>query len=265
MSESNKKVSPCFSYPGSKRRLLGEIIPLIPEHRTYLEPFAGSLAVLLAKEAVRCEIVNDINQDLITFYRYVKLHKEALFEELPRNFSSRADFELMKSREPVTELERVVRWYLVKVNSFGAQDGNFQLSRTRFSGFEPQRHLNLIEGVAERLRNVTIECRDWEWVVGYWDSPETFIFLDPPYVECASTAYRPFSESEMIKVRDRLQQVKASWILTCDNSPTCRKIFSGYTVREVGISYSVGTKPKQASEMIVVSPNLAKTLEVASA
>lgn len=243
--------------------MLQQLLPLIPAHKTYVEPFAGSLAVLLAKPAARLEVVNDLNHDLITFYRYVRWHKEALFDELQKYTSSRMEFDALKAMEPQTDLQRAVKWYLVKVNSFGAQDGTFQLSRTRFSGFEPERHLALIEAVSERLRNVTIESRDWEWVVGYWDGPETFIFLDPPYVECGVTAYRPFSEAEMIRVRDRLMTLQAKWVLTCDNSPTCRKIFSGLPWKEVGISYTVGTKAKEASELIVVSPNLASEVAVA--
>lgn len=243
--------------------MLKSLLPLIPEHRVYIEPFAGGLAVLLGKPAARCEVVNDINEELITFYRYVRLHPESLFEELRKNnFSSRAEFEALRDMTPVTDLQKAVRWFLVKVNSFGAQDTTFQISRTNFSGFDPDRHIPLIEAISERLRNVTIECRDWEWVVNKWDCEEAFIFLDPPYVECSSTAYRPFSEAEMIKVRDTLAECKAKWVLTCDNSPTCQRIFAGHDIREVGVNYSVGRMNKAASEMIVVSENLARELEV---
>lgn len=75
-------LKPCFPYPGGKTKLLKQILPRIPDHSTYIEPFAGGLAVLLSKPRAKVEVVNDLNTDLITFYRYVQHHFPALKAEL---------------------------------------------------------------------------------------------------------------------------------------------------------------------------------------
>ena len=40
-------MNPVFAYPGGKRRMLKYILPVIPAHDTYIEPFAGGLAEAL--------------------------------------------------------------------------------------------------------------------------------------------------------------------------------------------------------------------------
>ncbi len=60
-------MNPAFSYPGGKRKMLKYILPLIPLHKTYLEPFAGGLAVFLAKERARVEVINDLNREIANF------------------------------------------------------------------------------------------------------------------------------------------------------------------------------------------------------
>lgn len=86
------RVKPAVSWPGGKSRLLKHILPLIPEHTCYCEPFAGGLAVLLAKQRSGIEVINDLNGDLITFYRCVRFHQDALLTELEFVMNSRQEF-----------------------------------------------------------------------------------------------------------------------------------------------------------------------------
>ena len=79
-----KKVKPCFAYAGGKTKLLKHILPLIPEHKKYVESFAGGLAVLLSKERSKVEVVNDLSSDLANFYRVLRFHKEALILSLKK-------------------------------------------------------------------------------------------------------------------------------------------------------------------------------------
>jgi DNA adenine methylase len=64
-------VKPPVAYCGGKTTIADRIVALLPEHGHYVEPFAGSLAVLLAKPPSRMETVNDIDQDLI-FWRVLR-------------------------------------------------------------------------------------------------------------------------------------------------------------------------------------------------
>ena len=65
-------VRPPIGYHGAKTRIAREIVQLFPEHDGYVEPFCGSLSVLLAKPRARIEIVNDLDESIVTFWRVVR-------------------------------------------------------------------------------------------------------------------------------------------------------------------------------------------------
>jgi DNA adenine methylase len=254
---------PAFPYPGGKTRLLGHILPLIPEHRAYVEPFAGGLAVLLAKPQSVLEVVNDFSSDIVNFYRYTRHHPTALLAELNGIYrlNSREDFALLLANPGSTDLQRAARWFLLLVCSFGAKSESWgRAPHCGYHGWSPDRHEALITRLSERLQRVAIEHGDWEKVVQDYDAPDAFFFLDPPYVASRKTAYAPFSEAEMERVRRRLDKLKAKWLLTCDDSPQCRRIFTGLPAKPIGIKYALGTiygTPKTSGELLVMHPALA--------
>ena len=61
-----------LKYPGAKNRLATWICGYIPKHDVYLEPFAGSLAVLLNKQRSHIETVNDIDEEIVNFFRILR-------------------------------------------------------------------------------------------------------------------------------------------------------------------------------------------------
>ena len=232
---------------------------MIPTHKTYVEPFAGGMAVLLAKSRAQCEVINDVDQNLVNFYRFVKHHKKALFMEMEGYLNSRADFYELRKNPGITDLQKAARWFLVKVCSFGAKSESWGRGKSRYAGFDLKRHFKLIDAVAARLNRVLIENKDWEEIVDFFDTPDTFFFFDPPYVDCGRTAYDPFTESDMKCLCERIKPLKGNWLLTCDDSIQCRSIFRGLPFIELHSHYSLarasGTR-KPSKELLIISPKL---------
>lgn len=91
-----KSVNPVAPYIGGKRNLARTIVGRIAaiEHRTYVEPFVGMGGVFLRRpERARSEVINDINRDLVTFYRVLQNHYVAFLEHVKFDITSRAAFE----------------------------------------------------------------------------------------------------------------------------------------------------------------------------
>ena len=66
MSEKLNLKTP-VTYYGGKQQMSRNIVPLIPKHRLYCEPFAGGAAIYFAKEPSELEILNDTNRELVNF------------------------------------------------------------------------------------------------------------------------------------------------------------------------------------------------------
>lgn len=79
-----------ITYYGGKQTLLKHILSLIPEHSVYTETFCGGAAVLFAKKPVPCEVINDINAEIINFYWMAKCYYPELKAEIDKTLHSRA-------------------------------------------------------------------------------------------------------------------------------------------------------------------------------
>src|ERR1700722_9405160 len=124
-----KRIRPILRWPGGKSRLLKKILPLIPPHTCYCEPFAGGLAVLLAKERSPVEVVNDLNGDLVHLYRNAQYHLPALVQELEWILNSRKNLHDFIAQPGLTEIQRAARWLVRNNICFGGYTKDFGVSR----------------------------------------------------------------------------------------------------------------------------------------
>src|SRR5947208_3538637 len=92
-SNQDRMINSPFKWVGGKSRLRKYIIPLIPPHTCYAEPFCGAAWVLFGKPPSDVEVINDIDQDIVSFFRVVKEHPEALIDSFDLALVSRAEFE----------------------------------------------------------------------------------------------------------------------------------------------------------------------------
>lgn len=197
MAESVDRVRmlPPLKWHGGKHYLAGQIIRLFPPHIHYVEPFFGGGAVFLAKPPAliegHSEVVNDLNQDLSRFWRV--LRDEPSFVEFKRLVEatpmSRPVWEEAYEGKGQTDVERAVDFFVRYRQSrqgLGRDFATMSRSRTR-RGMNEQAAswLTAIESLPEahrRLRRVVILSEDAVQVVAREDSPDTFFYLDPPYV-----------------------------------------------------------------------------------
>lgn len=241
LKAANYRLKPAISWPGGKSKLIQHILPLIPKHTCYVEPFAGGVAVFLAKPRSKIEVLNDLNGDLVNFYRCVRLHTDPLLTELEFVLNSRQEFSDFRDQPGLTDIQRASRWWFRNRNCFrGGNLGVFGVSPTsagsgasgsRAARMETIRQLNL------RLDRVTIEHGSWEKVVKDYDRPETFFFMDPPYTHCGDTLYSAWAISDVQRLAERVFSLRGSWLITLNDQPEIRQIFADCVVKPI-------TRPK---------------------
>jgi DNA adenine methylase len=93
------------SYYGGKQRMLRHILPLIPLHDKYVEPFCGGAAVFFAKQQAKLEIINDKNGEVVNFYRCCKDNMPALQRRVASILHARA---IHRRRYWSTEIRKII-------------------------------------------------------------------------------------------------------------------------------------------------------------
>ncbi len=188
-----KKLIP-FGWYGGKFSHLDWLLPLLPDCHHYCEPFAGSGAVLLNRQPSPVETFNDIDGEVVNFFRVLREEKERLIEAIGLTPFAREEFALACEISPdLTPLERARRFYvrarqvrtgLAQTATIGRWANCKNTSRAGMSGVI-SRWLGAVEdlpAVAERLLRVQIENRPAIAVIRLYDSPTTLFYCDPPYV-----------------------------------------------------------------------------------
>ena len=184
-----------FGWYGGKYSHLDWLLPLLPQTRQYCEPFGGSAAVLLNREPAAVETYNDLDGEVVNFFRVLRERKSDLVEAIGLTPFSRAEFALAcEVPEPgVSSFERARRFFvrarqvrtgLAQTASLGRWANCRNTSRAGMSGVV-SRWLGSVEqlpGIAERLLRVQIENRDAIQLINLYDDPATFFYCDPPYV-----------------------------------------------------------------------------------
>jgi len=186
-----KKIA--FGWYGGKYSHLDWLLPLLPSTTHYCEPFGGSAAVLLNREPAPVETYNDIDGDLVNFFRMLRDRQEELIKAIGLTPFSREEFRLAISvEENLSDLERARRFFICarQVRTGLAQtasEGRWAhcklTSRAGMAG-AVSRWLGSVEGLSEivqRLLRVQIENCPAIDVIKRYDSPETLFYCDPPY------------------------------------------------------------------------------------
>lgn len=221
------RTKPILRWPGGKSRMLKHLLPLVPPHVCYCEPFAGGLAVLLAKQRSTVEVINDINGDLIALYRNLQYHLPELLRELDYLFAARQNIHDFMAQPGITEIQRAARFLLKNKTSFGGNMQSFGVCKTRGGGvgFSRASNTELLGAAHQRLDKVVVENISYDRCLKLYDSPETFFFIDPPYLNAKINAYKGWREEDLQNFRKHLDRVEGKWVVTLDDSKFNRELF----------------------------------------
>jgi len=246
-----------FPSPGGKYRVAKRFASWFPEHKTYVEPFAGGLACYFNKEKSDVEVVNDLDPDIANAYKFVRDCSEEDVKRLEKmKWDSDKDYFVklrdMKnlSDEPIKRFYRYM--YLIKA-SYGGNRLSFGY-RNISLGF-----LKRIPQLKERLKGTKIYNDNYLKVLKKYDSENTFFYLDPPYPD-----EWPGPEHEKTKLWkkehvqefvDYLKDCKSKFMVSLNNLEWIRKMFegNGWNVMKTPVPRTFRTGMKAKYELLVTN------------
>lgn len=255
-SLTNRK-SP-IAWVGGKSKLTSTIIPLIPNHKCYVEVFAGAAWVLFRKEPVHVEVINDINGDLVNLYRVIQNHLEEFVRYFKWVLVSRDEWERLHRVDgsTLTDIQRAARFYYVLKNAFGgkavgqcygvANTSPPRMNLLRIEEDLSQAHL--------RLSRVNIENLPYQDLIRRYDGEHVFFYCDPPYWN-SEKAYGKgiFDKADFTTLRDVLANAKAKWMVSINDVPQIRELFADFHIQEVKTRYSIHSVNKMAVNELLIT------------
>jgi DNA adenine methylase len=204
----------------------------------YCEPFVGGGAVFYHKPKSQHEVINDLDEGIFNVHHGLKHHGAEIHELLPRDIDKEL-FNIFRDAKPYNDLDRAIRDIVLSKHSFMVNRQNYGnpngRNRTDYSVYP------------DRLRNTIIRNEDALKIITEYDGENTFFYLDPPYENSKATALYKNSDFNLQALADILRGLKGKFLLSMNDSPYVREIFTGFHIMEVETHYKYAAISKKSS------------------
>jgi len=235
-----KKIKTPLRYPGGKAKALNQIMPAIqaaPPFREFREPMVGGGSIFLNVKQLsynKSFWINDINEDLYYFWKQCKKNIDRLIKEVRKIKAIKVDgkklytkYKAINGNSP--EFDRAVRFFILNRISFSGCMEAGGYSRESFEKRFTYSSIDRLYDVGQFLNNVRITNKSYEKVI-HAPGKGVLIFLDPPYFSSSGNLYgkrgdihKSFDHN---KFAENMKKCKHNWLITYDDSPDIRKLFS---------------------------------------
>tara|TARA_R110001592_G_scaffold127303_1_gene338988 strand:- start:153 stop:920 length:768 start_codon:yes stop_codon:yes gene_type:complete len=250
---------PIVARSGGKSKLVDIILPLIPDHKIYVEPFVGGGSIFFNKTASEKEVLNDFDTDLMNVYIDMKAVGDKItkmdFTPERKKFIRLRDQDKFKNSK-----DRLYRNLYVNLNSFRGNNRSF-VSEKKVKEIEGsdrgKKYRDLF--YFNRLKNTKLANKNYVDIIKQYDSPATFFYLDPPYSDITKNKeydkdLRDFDLNEMY---ESLKNIKGKFLLSYDlkSKAQLKKLFNDkkYKFKVVSTRYETDKKAFEIKEILVMN------------
>ena len=252
-----------ITYYGGKLSLLPKILPLIPKHDLYCEPFIGGAAVFFAKQKSKVEIINDINGEIVNFYKVLQNDFNALQKEIKTTLHSR---DLHRRAQVIYSnpdmFDNIKRAWAVWVLANMSFDNTLNTSFSRSADGKISHKIavkrnDFTESLCQRISGVQIECRDALKVIEMNDTTESFFYVDPPYVGAYQGHYDGYTQEDFDALISLLSRIKGKFLLSSyrNESLTQAVSFNNWYQIELKINTNPTASTKSRTKIEVLTAN----------
>ena len=256
-------------YPGGKSRALKQILPLIPANiAEFREPFVGGGSIFFAvrgifQNGIKSYWINDLNYDLYCFWKQVRDNVTPLVAELRETHTTTTDgralFEelaasrdlLCQDQDMLSEFERAVRFFVLNRITFSGVVDSGGYSQAAYEKRFTSSSIDRVEMIAPYLFGVKITNGDYTGAL-FQDGKDVFLFLDPPYWKATQsklygTRGALHTSFDHAKFAENMKKCPHRWLITYDDSPMIRDLFSFADIREWTLQYGMNNYRKDSA------------------
>ena len=233
MSEKLNLKTP-VTYYGGKQNLVNTILPLIPKHNLYCEPFCGGAAIFFSKQTSAVEVLNDTNRELMNFYRvvqtdFINLEREVMITLHSRDLFRKASV-IYNNSDMFSELKRAWALWVLSSQGFAGQidsSWGYDVGKRTTTKKIMNKKESFTHDLAIKIQDVQLECADALYIIKSRDRIDSFFYVDPPYYNSDMGHYDGYSLSDFTELLELLYNIKGKFLLSSYPSP----ILKEYTKR----------------------------------
>ena len=228
-----------LKYPGSKTRIAPWLCSLIPEHQVYCEPFFGSGAVFFNKQKSKIETLNDLDGNVVNYFRVVREHPQELIAALEWTPFARDEYEnafIISDQD--TDIEKARKFAVRCEMGFSCSNkyrNGFRSSQQGTSPNTTKLWKELPETIAlasNRLKDAQIENLPANELIRRYDTKDVFLYVDPPYLGTTRKRYlyqhEMESDREHMELLDLLLHHPGKVMISGYDNPLYNKMLSGW-------------------------------------
>ena len=231
-------MKPLFGRMGGKSKLKKKIIKMMPnenQYDTYVEPFFGAGSVFFALQhdfQNKKEVINDLDPVPIRILKGFKKYNGDKIRDDVNGQYTKQEFEKIKNSNPSSDYLKFIRDFILTRTSYYGKGIAYSLGKTSKIKINPQ------DKYQESLKNVVILNEDYKKVINKYDSPRTFIFLDPPY-EMSDDSYYDFPKLDIYNLLDFINKKKFMFLITYNYNPDVKRYADklGFKTQQVSTKY----------------------------
>ncbi len=256
-------------YPGGKSKVVKkQIAPLFPDFEEFREPFLGGGSVFIHTQQIFPERrfwINDLYPSVFKFWKMAKQDMEGLLGQIwkwRKAFSEGKKLHrfLIKELHDFSELEKAAAFFILNRITFSGTSESGGYSEQAFQKRFTESSIDRLSRIKPLLNSVKITNYDFQKVVEA-SGENVFIFLDPPYFSATQSAlygknghlHKAFDHK---RFADVMRNCKHQWLITYDDSPVIRDLFSFAKIKEWELTYgmrNVATISRQKANEIFIS------------
>ncbi|MBO4451099.1 MAG: DNA adenine methylase [Bacteroidaceae bacterium] len=241
ISSGTRKRMIAFGWYGGKYSHLDWLLPYLPSCHHYCEPFGGSGAVLINREPSPVETYNDLDGEVVNFFRVLRNDSDELIRQIALTPFSREEFAIACDIDTsLSDMERARRFYvrarqvrtgLAQKASLGRWANCKNTSRSGMSGVISRwmGGVTQLEDIANRLLRVQIENRPAIELIKLYDDEKTLFYCDPPYIHSTRGDNKAYgfemTDEQHIELAQVLNNVKGKVAISNYNCELMDKLY----------------------------------------
>jgi DNA adenine methylase len=243
-------IRPLFNRIGSKFSLLGIILPCIPPHKIFVEPFVGSGVFFFNKPISEVNVISDADTELIGDYKLIPLASSDINLYNKKNKTSLIDINDIYQSINTSNESNLLRAIIRRNNRF---NNRLMISKI-YKSTNPFSKLDKIDLYQSKLSKAIIVNQSYQSVIREFDSEDNFFYLDPPYEEGNfKNVYDKCSVIDYFELRDMLRTIKGRFLMSLNFSRNIEEIFDEFNLSMVILNTRVGRSNRSQRYELLIS------------